>query len=527
MLIRSRILTFQLVVALSVATLAGTAMYAFDNWRYTRARVTVAYEQLQLMTQFAIEANRFSEQIAEMLLLGDDELADFEDARKQVYEALHKLRAVTQREIKFVPTIEGVEESLELDRIDQFFQIFGQIERATERVTLLDRQGNRDQAIAIFRDEIENHLDPKLEELIRAGVEEEKAETRIAETAARRVITLSTLFISLITVGIIVVIALTGSAFLRSITRPVAVLAATARQFANGNLDLRSGLTSRDEFGLLSKTFDAMAVSLARNRDDMMRARQELEERVASRTAELALANKRLSLLDQQRIRFLAEASHELRTPLTALRGEAEVALRKVDAPASSHRAALERIVEWSGEMTQLVDDLMFLARSDAEEIRLHFRNVSLLQLVNQVVQSLAHVDQDKRISVRHEGSADVVVSADRRRLSQVVLIVIDNALKYALPGTPISVLVTSDLASSEASVVVQDCGPGIPPDEQPFLFDRFFRGKLARIGDMPGSGLGLSIAKWIVDKHEGRIVVQSSRLGTSVTVVLPLSESA
>jgi signal transduction histidine kinase len=115
-----------------------------------------------------------------------------------------------------------------------------------------------------------------------------------------------------------------------------------------------------------------MASSLAKNEEDRAAVREELESRVASRTAELALANKRLSLLDQQRIRFLADASHELRTPLTALRGEAEVALRKVDAPAGSYRAALDRIVQWSGEMTQLVDDLMFLARSDSDEVRLH-----------------------------------------------------------------------------------------------------------------------------------------------------------
>lgn len=259
----------------------------------------------------------------------------------------------------------------------------------------------------------------------------------------------------------------------------------------------------------------------------MAAAREELESRVASRTAELALANKRLSQLDRQRIRFLADASHELRTPLTALRGEAEVALRKPDVPASGHRATLERIVQWSGEMTQLVDDLMFLARSDADEIRLHFRNVSLFQIVNNVVQSLAHVDQGQRISVQAEGDSDTAVNADRRRLSQVVLIVIDNALKYALPGTPISVSVACDPAAREGSVIVRDCGPGIPPGEQPFLFDRFFRGTLARIGDMPGSGLGLSIAKWIVDKHEGRIMVESSPQGTSIFIVLPLSEAA
>jgi two-component system OmpR family sensor kinase len=527
MSIRSRILGFQLIVALSVVTLAATALYAFENLRNTRARITIAYEQLQTMMELAVHANRFSEQIAEKLLLGSEERSDFEAARNQVYETLRRLQGATYREIAIVPDNEAAEESQELGRADQLIRLFGRIERATERIILLDKQGNRDEAIAVFRDEIENRLDRQFDKLINDAVADERLEVKNAESAARQLINLSTFFVGLITTGIIFVIAVTGSNFLRSITRPVAALTAGARQLAGGNLGHRTNLRLTDEFGLLSKTFDAMASSLAKNEEDRAAVREELESRVASRTAELALANKRLSLLDQQRIRFLADASHELRTPLTALRGEAEVALRKVDAPAGSYRAALDRIVQWSGEMTQLVDDLMFLARSDSDEIRLHFREVSLPHIVQHVVQSIAHIDQGKRIALRTDGDSKIVVHADRRRLSQVVLIVIDNALKYAIPETPISVSVTCDPAAREGLVTVRDCGPGIPPAEQEFLFNRFFRGTFARIGDMPGSGLGLSIAKWIIDKHEGRIMVDSSPNGTSITIVLPLNDSA
>lgn len=269
MSIRFRILRFQLVVALSVATLAGTAIYTFESWRHTRARITIAYEQLQTMMELAIQANRFSEQVAEMLLLGHEQLSDFESARNQVYETLQKLQAVTFREIGMVPAREAAGESQELGRIDQLYQTFGQIERATERIVLLDKRGDRDGAIAIFRGEIENRLDPQLDKLIQAGVDEERIEVRDAERAARQLITLSTFFVGLFTIGIIFVIAATGSNFLRSITRPVAALTAGATQLASGDLGYRTNLSSRDEFGLLSKTFDAMAASLARNRDDM------------------------------------------------------------------------------------------------------------------------------------------------------------------------------------------------------------------------------------------------------------------
>ena len=117
-----------------------------------------------------------------------------------------------------------------------------------------------------------------------------------------------------------------------------------------------------------------MAEQLERQRGHELEAQQELEAQVAERTAELAEANRRLTELDEQRVRFLADVSHELRTPLTVLRGEAEVALRGMSKPEAIYRESLQLIVNQAADMGRLVEDLLFLARSEAEEIRYEFR---------------------------------------------------------------------------------------------------------------------------------------------------------
>jgi signal transduction histidine kinase len=169
--------------------------------------------------------------------------------------------------------------------------------------------------------------------------------------------------------------------------------------------------------------------------------------------------------------------------------------------------------------MGNLIDDLLFLSRSEADELRFTFAPVSLTKVVSEAVQDAAVLARDRNVRIAFEGaSTGPVVRADARRLKQAVLIVLDNAAKYADPETGVTVRVAAD--AGDAEVRVRDHGTGIPPEEIPHVFQRFYRGARARHGD--GSGLGLPIARWIVEKHQGSIDLSSAPgEGTEVRIAL------
>ena len=278
----------------------------------------------------------------------------------------------------------------------------------------------------------------------------------------------------------------------------------------------------RDELGLVAARFNAMVEELQRQRQGLNDARTHLERQVSERTRELGEANRQLIELDQQRVRFLADVSHELKTPLTVLRGEAEVALRGASKSEATYRAAFDNIVSQAIDMGRLVDDLLFLARSEAEGLRFEFRAVSLPKLVSEAVQEASILARDREIRTMIDyADKRLMIRADPRRLKQAVLIVLDNALKYATSAAHIGVGVS--LVNGHTEITVQNAGTVIPLEEIPHVFERFYRGTNAHQSGGGGSGLGLAIARWIVEKHDGSIDLSSSPgEGTEVRIQLP-----
>ena len=246
-----------------------------------------------------------------------------------------------------------------------------------------------------------------------------------------------------------------------------------------------------------------------------------LEDEVARRTGELEDANARLQRLDQMRMLFLADIGHELRTPLTVLRGEAEVALRG-ERPVEEHRETLRRIVLLAQQMGRLVEDLLFLARAEVGAVRFDMQPI-VLQDVLEIALAEGRVLADARdIVVRAELPEEPCrIEGDAERLTQAFLIVLDNAVKYSCPGQPVDVTLAVD--GAEAAVRSRNVGQGIPASDLPYVLNRFYRGQQAPSGPTSGSGLGLPIAKWIVDTHGGRVAVASSGGETIVTINLPL----
>jgi len=224
---------------------------------------------------------------------------------------------------------------------------------------------------------------------------------------------------------------------------------------------------------------------------------------------------------DQLR-RFTADASHELRTPLTALRAVGEVGLRD-DAGAEALREVIGSMLEEVDRLTRLVDALLQLARAEGGRITLALEPIALRQLAQEAAAQVGVLAEERGQSIRIEGS-DGVVRADAVVLRQAIVNLLHNAIKYAPAGSAISLI--AETRGESAELCVTDVGPGIPPDEQERVFERFYRGDPAR--GVGGFGLGLAMARWAVQAHGGTILLESEPgVGSTFRIRLPLSAAA
>ena len=223
---------------------------------------------------------------------------------------------------------------------------------------------------------------------------------------------------------------------------------------------------------------------------------------------------------------FTADASHDLRTPLSLIRTNAELALRRPRTE-SEYRETLERILGASEETTQLIEALLTLARADVGVTQLQFEDIELTPLLHKAAQKAALLALEKGLAFSERLSEEpLLLRADGAAAERLVLALLDNAIKYTPRGGRVQ-LCSRD-AAGFAVVEVEDSGIGISDEDLPRIFDRFFRADQARSHETPGSGLGLSIAKWVAEAHDGRIEV-SSRLGQGslFRIRLPLAREA
>lgn len=223
----------------------------------------------------------------------------------------------------------------------------------------------------------------------------------------------------------------------------------------------------------------------------------------------------------QAKTDFIADASHELRTPLTVLRGNAEVAL-ELDRT-GVHVEFLGEIVREAERMTRLVEDLLFLARSDSESLPLAIEPIAVAPFHRALAERVTLLARERGMTLESRLVGDGELRADRARIEQAVLILADNATKYSSSGQ--SVTLSSLVRGGELVIEVADRGPGIPPEELPFVFERFYRVDKARARKMGGAGLGLTIARTIVERHGGTIEAESQvGKGTTMRLRLPLA---
>jgi len=276
---------------------------------------------------------------------------------------------------------------------------------------------------------------------------------------------------------------------------PVDRLTRAAERIGRGNLTERvEEPRSRDEIGRLAATFNQMI--------------------------------SRLEQAFERERHFTADASHELKTPLAVLRGEIEVTLRRERTP-EEYQRVLHSSLEEIARLTKLTEDLLTLARSDADESVLEHERVQFDQLSADACAYIAPLAASAGVALTYDSPLSaVVVEGDQKRLTQLLVNLLDNAIKYTATGG--STRLGLSVEGSSAVITVSDTGRGIPAEALPHIFERFYRQTDPRDSRVTGFGLGLAISKWIADAHGGSIEVESRPgAGSTFTVRLPLQNSA
>lgn len=319
--------------------------------------------------------------------------------------------------------------------------------------------------------------------------------------------------------------------FARALRRPIDELVQGAHRLRQGQLQHRVPLDDQDEFSDVARSMNAMAAELEKHQQQESEHRQRLESEVRERTSALHEANQSLQQTDTRRRQLLADISHELRTPTTAIRGEAEITLRGGERPAAQYREALQRIVATSRQLGSVIDDLLAMARSDMETLSMVPQRVDVSEpLADALAQALALAgERHIQIVAQAMPATTVYVMGDAQRLCQLLLLLLDNAVRYSHPGGCVNLRWwRSDEVPPTLVLEVVDQGIGIPAEELHQVFDRHFRGQGARLHRAAGSGLGLPIAKALAQAHGGSLTLESpadetTGQGTCVQLRLPL----
>jgi heavy metal sensor kinase len=272
---------------------------------------------------------------------------------------------------------------------------------------------------------------------------------------------------------------------------PIERMARRAHEINAERLDARLDVENpNDELGLLAQAFNETLTRLQRSFDQLRQ--------------------------------FTSDASHELRTPLTAIRSVGEVGLQKPSG-GDHYREVIGSMLEESSRLSRLVESLLTIARADASQIRLERAPVAILSLVREAASLIEVLAEEKNQELLVEGTDPAQVQADNVILRQVLMNLLDNAIKYSPAGESIWIRVRR-FDDHTVAVEVQDRGPGISPEHKDKVFDRFYRVDEARSREVGGAGLGLSIAKWGAEIHGGRLELHSpAGAGCLFRLLLPV----
>ncbi|MBH0203145.1 MAG: HAMP domain-containing histidine kinase [Nitrospira sp.] len=315
------------------------------------------------------------------------------------------------------------------------------------------------------------------------------------------IITLSTLAVGL---AVVVVLA-------RRITVPLHALTTAATKLAAGEAVPPMDIRTRDEIGTLTRVFNTMAEALQSREHELRELTHSLESRITARTEELIAANAKLKELDRRKSFFVSTASHELRTPLTSMKVHLANLRDGIDGAVTfDQQQSLLRVESNLSRLQLLIEELLDLSKIEMGQATIRLEPVTLGPMIAKTVEELHPFTSERRVTVRISLPSNLpTVPADPGKLRQILLNLLHNAVKFTPTDTIVDVTVTR-ISADEIRVSVRDVGPGIAPEDVDKIFYPFYRAPTVH-KKTRGAGLGLTIAKLLVELHHGRLWVETT----------------
>lgn len=509
-------LLFGSILALAIAGLF-LALWVAEQARYNQLRSDLANRSYQSHLSLSSHTYQLFRQFGDAMVIGQrDGGQRAQELLSAVRQDIGDIRDVIAREVQLY----GNEE---IERLENLARIESLMEDLLDEYQLVL---NADYGVA-FADEwgrlsriLNKRVDEDFDVLIQRALERELYDlTEVRETAAAQLQMNRRLAWSLMFVGAMAAV-LSLWWLVRDLRGPIQRLIVGAEAMARGELQTRIAMSGNSELSRVSHALDRLAGEVANREQALAMSNQRLERAVADRTLELEQLLETLKRAEADRRRLLADVSHELRTPLTIIRGEADIALRGADKSIGEYRDALERTRDAADHTSQLVNDLLFIARREAGEVRLSLGELDLARLLPAIVADSRSLGEENGPVIRLDSRIEqACLRGDEKRIRQVLIIVLENALRYG------SRVVDVQLVEQENAycIRVHNDGAVISEAEQQRVFERFYRGSNAAQRYSQGSGLGLPVARAIIEAHGGSIDLRAEPAqGTTVTIVLP-----
>lgn len=518
------------LVCLALAALLQGALswWAIESASAQVTRGRVASDVVKAHWQLAASKQRLRSWTSQALLLPHANPAERDEHISDMRQTLDRLHALNQKALALDPDKARAQRDWRerQDTLTILRHSVDELDLALRHVRPLPTNADPAATWDAIKRTFDTSQGQDLRERVRQTIaREQEAEQRERNAADRALLQLAG-GVLLATMAIALLAAALGLYFAKALRKPLNNLSSGAQALQRGELDHRMDERGTDEFAAVAHTLNAMAVELQQHRERETQARHELEHQVNVRTAELQEALQALQQVDASRRQLFADISHELRTPTTAIRGEAEIALRGKTKTSNDYQDSLRRIVEIAAQLGQVIDDLLTMARSDAQALWVQTQALQVAAPVNEALAQVQALAQQRQVAVvwNNMAAPDLMLSGDGSRLRQLLVLLLDNAIRYSAEGAQVNLQTLTEGKYWQARV--QDHGIGIAADELPRVFERHFRGEQARRHRADGVGLGLSLARVLAQAHGGTLDIASAvGQGTIVSLRLPLPQ--
>ncbi|WP_445425949.1 sensor histidine kinase [Alishewanella sp. HL-SH06] len=520
-----RKLIVSLCILLTVVLLQSViSFWAHQNSEFHTERNRIANQMLAEFFSLRADKQRLKVWLAEYLLT-ENANTDFRDTLSSRMQAqLTDLDQLAIRDQLYSTSEADLQHIMAQVKVISLLQSNLQtLERAlkTQEIALYSDDAERWRILIAMFDTFQ---DTDLAELLQQAILQQKQRAELTEQDALNALLLVKRAIAAISVIAILLTLWLAIYLSRALSRPLQNLLSGTQQLQQGHFSHRIHESGSTEFTELARQFNLMSGYIFAYAEQEKKTQQATEQLVQTRTSELQNALTQLHHAEQRQKQLLTDISHELRTPATSIQGEAEISLRGKDKDIAEYKEAFERILAASNQLNQRIDDLLFLARGEDRLVQ-----VSLKPLLTSTFMGMALNIIKQHLNSRFELEHCLVPSLpedqwlllDVEKFAVVLRIITDNAQHYSRQHTCLKLAFSAD--QNELRLQLTDQGIGLQPADRQQLFQRHYRSAAARQARPDGLGVGLCIAKAIVEAHDGSIRLDANDIkGCTVTIGLP-----